>query len=86
MTKYEKLDVLILRMIGDRPQSFSEIWSHEIADECTRIAEDDTKARRLSAWRAVDADRVLDRRLQALRKAGKIRHTGMGWVRERSQA
>ncbi len=85
-SKYGKLDDLILSHIGGHAKSFSEIWGREVAAECTRIAEDDTKARGLSAGRAVDADRVLDRRLQALRKAGKIRHTSMGWVREGSQA
>lgn len=73
MTKYEKLDSLILNKIGSHPQSFSEIYVRDVADECKRVAE---------MGGISGGQRIFDRRLQALRKAGKIRHAGKGWVRE----
>lgn len=72
-TKYEKLDSLILNKIGGHPQTFSAICVRDVADECNRIAKEDGTR---------EAFRICDRRLQALRKAGKINHTGKGWVRE----
>jgi hypothetical protein len=76
MTKYEALDRLIMNQIGGHPQPFTIIYAKEaVYVECKRINDEDRKD-------AGDAFRVLDRRLQALRKAGKIRSTKKGWVRE----
>ncbi len=72
MTKYARLDDAILRAIGDTPLKFADIFDAQIWGECKRIADEDGK---------VQAFRVLDRRLQALRKLGVIKHvTGKGWI------
>ncbi|WP_176016621.1 hypothetical protein [Burkholderia sp. BCC0398] len=79
MTKYEKLDSLILAQIGDAPVSFTQLRGcRALMTECDRHAKEaGTKRSRYG----VDDWRVLDRRLQALRKAGHIKATGKGWVR-----
>lgn len=59
---YTKLDQLILAGLAKGPRPFSSLNAEDIEDE-TRV---------LVAGSDVDAFRVLDRRLQALRKAGKI--------------
>lgn len=69
--KYEQLDALLLRAIAPVPKRFSDIYMGKIAEECSRLAELETGKEPL---------RVMDRRLQALRKAGKIRSTSKGWV------
>ena len=71
--KYEKLDALILNSIGGHPKMFGEIYAHVVMMECERLEKSD---RSQSTPR-----RYLDRRLQALRKAGKIRSTTKGWIR-----
>ncbi|MDN7549120.1 hypothetical protein [Burkholderia cenocepacia] len=79
MTKYEKLDALILAEIGDEPRRFDNLRGC-----CVIMAECDRHAKEAGTKRSrygVDDWRVLDRRLQALRKAGKIKATGKGWVR-----
>ncbi|SAJ91472.1 hypothetical protein [Burkholderia multivorans] len=68
--KYEKLDELILREVGEKPISFNAIFA---------VAAIYTECRSFIAAR--EPFRVLDGRLQALRKAGKIRSTSKGWVR-----
>jgi hypothetical protein len=73
MTKYEKLDRLILNKIGGHPVRFSEIHVRDVAEECR-------------AHSVRDGFRVCDRRLQALRKAGKIVSTGKGWIRAKEPA
>ncbi|MCP6327293.1 hypothetical protein NL460_13985 [Klebsiella pneumoniae] len=72
MTKYELLDSKILNKIGGHPTPFSSLYVRDAAEECVRIAKDENKP---------EPFRILDRRLQALRKAGKIRSTSKGWVR-----
>lgn len=80
MTKYGKLDSLILSSIKAGRTQFNQIFAGAVQDECERIAKAEGTAR--SRW-GVDPFRVMDRRLQALRKAGKIRFIasgdGMGW-------
>lgn len=71
MSKYEKLDTAILAKIGNEPKRFFLINVRDVAEECERIAKEEG---------ARDAFRICDRRLQALRKAGKIRSTSKGWV------
>lgn len=71
MSKYENLDRAIMNKMGGHPQTFGAI---NVREECERIANAEPGK--------VDAFRVLDRRLQALRKAGKIKSTTKGWVRE----
>lgn len=76
MSKYQQLDEQILFYIGELPVTFMEIHFadgiHEgIHAECERFS-----------TKTGEGFRVLDRRLQALRKAGKIRAIpGKGWVR-----
>ncbi|AOY93794.1 hypothetical protein BKK79_20180 [Cupriavidus sp. USMAA2-4] len=79
-TKYEKLDALIIAAIVGSPIDFGSIYQRDVKKECERIADEENKARGLSRWHEIPGWRVLDRRLQAMRKAGKIRHTGKGWV------
>lgn len=75
MSKYENLDAAILRRIGTEPTSFEELYRFGscVRGYCTSIAESEGKE-------SDEAFRVLDRRLQALRKKGLIRSTGRGWV------
>ncbi|SVT93382.1 MULTISPECIES: hypothetical protein [Klebsiella] len=72
MTKYELLDSKIMSKIDVHPTPFSSLYVRDVAEECVRIAKDENKP---------EPFRILDRRLQALRKAGKIRSTSKGWVR-----
>lgn len=73
MEKYSKLDKFIIDEIGNSPVPFSLLFirDSDIANECEKIAHAEGK----------EPYRVLDRRLQALRKAGSIRSTTKGWVR-----
>ncbi|WP_262140696.1 hypothetical protein [Serratia ficaria] len=73
MSKYENLDAAILRRIDAEPTKFVELYSGCVRGYCTSIAGAEGKD-------SDDAFRVLDRRLQALRKKGKIRSTSRGWV------
>lgn len=77
MSKYAELDELILEKITvDTPTPFYKIHlsggvGSEIFLTCERMSTTGT-----------DGFRVLDRRLQALRKAGKIKSIpGKGWVK-----
>jgi len=75
MSKYAKLDNFILSKIGDRPMMFSAIFTNDVQQECRAIAEAEGK-------HVFDSFRILDRRIQALRKLGVIRNvTGKGWVK-----
>ncbi len=73
MSKYENLDAEILRRISAEPTPFGELYSGCVRGYCTSIAGAEGKE-------SDEAFRVLDRRLQALRKKGLIRSTGRGWV------
>lgn len=83
MTKYEKLDAMIVAQIDDTPRSFTYLRGcRALMAECERHAKEaGTKRSRYG----VDDWRVLDRRLQVLRKAGKIKATGKGWVRAEAE-
>lgn len=73
MSKYEKLDRLIMNKIGCHPTPFSKIFVRDVEEESKRIAEEDGSGYPF---------RFVDRRLQAMRKSGIIRNvTGKGWVR-----
>lgn len=73
MSKYAKLDSYILNKIGGQPAPFSKIFIRDVHTECCEIAKSEGKG---------DPYRILDRRLQALRKVGVIRNiTGKGWVK-----
>ncbi|AOJ10367.1 hypothetical protein [Burkholderia mayonis] len=81
-TKYEKLDALILSKIGVAPIKFASIHSGDIEDESNRIVSEQGPH---SLYGFTDPWRIVDRRLQSLRKAGKIRSTPKGWVRTAPQ-
>lgn len=75
---YTELDAAIFARIGDagRPMGFHAIFDCNSVDRLSRChaSTDDAKRSGKPAWRFVDA------RLQALRKAGKIKSTPAGWV------
>lgn len=72
MSKYEKLDRLILNKIGRHPTPFHRIYVRDVDEEAKRIAHEDGSAYPF---------RFVDRRLQSMRKRGIIRNvTGKGWV------
>ncbi|EOG9328785.1 TPA: hypothetical protein MIC13_22515 [Klebsiella pneumoniae] len=75
MTKYNELDSKILTKISGYPTPFSSLYVKDVAEECIRLATEENKP---------EPFRILDRRLQALRKAGVIRSTTKGWVRAKS--
>ncbi|MBR8135107.1 hypothetical protein [Burkholderia cenocepacia] len=78
LSKYHELDALILATIDDNPKRFNEIEAGSVRAESVRLAKEETLARTRGdpvAWR------IVDRRLQVLRKAGKICSTSTGWVR-----
>lgn len=71
--KYEKLDQMILNKIGGQPVPFREIYVRDVIEESERLARDENKP---------EPFRILDRRLQALRKKGIIKSiTGKGWIK-----
>lgn len=74
MTDYSKFDTALLAEITHSPQDFLSLtMTHRLADAAMSL---DAKDR---FGHPVELDRIFDRRLQALRKAGKIRHTGTKW-------
>jgi len=74
MSKYEKLDAAVLaRLSTYKPINFTPLFSKEIRTESFRLAE----------LEGAEGFRILDRRLQALRKSDKIlykRGSLGGWV------
>lgn len=74
MKDYSKFDAALLAAIGTKPQNFTEITTtRELAAMAAALATPDR-------WGYKNVDRVFDRRLQALRRAGKIRYAGTKWV------
>lgn len=71
MSQYDKLDSLIFQSIKAGSNSFILIFNRKrVIDEVKRI----------SSATGRDTDRIVDGRLQALRKRGVIVHvTGWGW-------
>jgi hypothetical protein len=62
-----------MKILGKEPVPFSLIMLPDVAGECSRLADEERNKPM--------PFRILDRRLQALRKAGKIQFvTGKGWV------
>lgn len=71
MAKYDELDALILNDIGAGPTPFHEFaYGMTMQSTCLPFAINSDET-----WR------VVDRRLQALRKKGLIASTGKGWVK-----
>ena len=75
--KYDKLDSILIASIGEVPKMFGAIHVGETAKECERIAANEGNDRTPFG---VSPFRICDRRLQYLRKAGKIKSTTKGWI------
>ncbi|WP_059866503.1 hypothetical protein [Burkholderia cepacia] len=78
MSKFHKLDALILASIDDIPKKFSAVNTGAVREESERLAREECRP---PTFGEVVGWRVVDRRLQAVRKTGKIRSTSKGWVR-----
>jgi hypothetical protein len=72
MSTYDKLDSLIVDSIRAGRRSFSLIFNSKLVSK---------EAERISDMLGRDSDRIVDSRLQALRKRGLIRYLSFsGWV------
>ena len=69
MNNYIELDEMILSKITEQPKSFSDIYFPDIYPKCKELCVSPQ-----------EPARVLDRRLQALRKKGLI-HFNRGWIK-----
>lgn len=75
---YEKLDHLIVEAIKGGASKFEAIHAGAVKDEAERLHSEDRKVRGPSAKPLF---RIIDSRLQALRKRGLIEHAkGRGWI------
>ncbi|MFA8393294.1 hypothetical protein ACEPUD_24575 [Burkholderia ubonensis] len=78
MSKYQKLDALIVASIDDTPKKFAAINTGAVREESERLAREECRP---TTFGDVVGWRIVDRRLQAVRKTGKIRSTSKGWLR-----
>ncbi|RQZ89933.1 hypothetical protein DF053_08800 [Burkholderia cepacia] len=78
MSKFQKLDALILASIDDNPKKFVAVNTGAVREESERLAREECRP---TTFGEVVGWRIVDRRLQAVRKTGKIRSTSKGWVR-----
>ncbi|MBR7972906.1 hypothetical protein KDX01_07220 [Burkholderia vietnamiensis] len=78
MSKFEKLDALIVGAIDESPKKFSSINTGAVRMESERLGREECRP---TTFGEVVGWRIVDRRLQALRKDGKIRSTTKGWIR-----
>jgi hypothetical protein len=69
---FKVLDEQILKRVGADPIKFVAIYGGAVQEECRRLQGKSSH---------IEAFRFCDRRLQALRKAGVIRYTRDGWVK-----
>lgn len=65
MSKFADFDAMVLEEVRQRPLNFTQLQKRDIMTAAKALGDQDY--------------RVLDRRLQALRKAGKIRFHGGMW-------
>ncbi|WP_137917119.1 hypothetical protein [Hydrogenophaga sp. 2FB] len=65
MSKFEDFDTMVLEEIRLRPRNFTQLQTKIIMDAAAPLG--------------AEGFRVLDRRLQAMRKTGKIRFQGGMW-------
>ncbi|MCA8160606.1 hypothetical protein [Burkholderia cepacia] len=77
MSKFQKLDALILASIDDTPKKFAAVNTGAVREESERLAREECRP---TTFGDVVSWRIVDRRLQAVRKTGKIRSTTKGWV------
>ena len=74
MSKYIELDQLILARIKVRPVTFMELSrNHKIEDLADRLSKVNSHGNKMG-WR------LIDRRLQSLRKAGLIKYRSKQWT------
>ncbi|MGN8184540.1 hypothetical protein PPH94_008345 [Burkholderia cepacia] len=78
MSKFQKLDALILASIDDTPKKFAAVNTGAVREESERLAREECRP---TTFGDVVSWRIVDRRLQSVRKTGKIRSTSKGWVR-----
>lgn len=78
MSKYQKLDALILASIDESPKKFAAVNAGAVREESERLAREECRP---TTFGEVVGWRIVDRRLQAVRKTGKIRSTSKGWVK-----
>ncbi|WP_175657945.1 hypothetical protein [Burkholderia vietnamiensis] len=78
MSKYERLDALIVASIDETPKKFAAVNTGAVREESERLAREECRP---TTFGEVVGWRIVDRRLQAVRKTGKIRSTSNGWVR-----
>lgn len=71
-TDYTELDALIVERIGQSPCNFTQLQAPHILSVATTLAIPDR-------WGVRTGWRVIDRRLQALRKANRIAYSGGEW-------
>ncbi|WP_176077465.1 hypothetical protein [Burkholderia dolosa] len=79
-SKYEKLDALILGALSGVPKRFGLIVCGKVYEEADRI----DRESHAGQWHRPGVGRVVDRRLQALKRAGKVQFVWGprgGWVR-----
>jgi hypothetical protein len=77
--KYEKLDALILGALSGVPKRFGLVAGGKVYEEADRLDREDH-----SNFSRIGADRYVDRRLQALKRAGNVKFVKGprgGWVR-----
>jgi hypothetical protein len=72
-SKFETLDTLVVQRVARCPCTFTELQESEIVAEAEPLALVDRLGVMAPAWR------VLDRRLQALRKKGRIESVKRKW-------
>ena len=78
MSQHDKLDYLIVEAIKSGASRFEIINAGDVQEEAVRLYSEDRKVRGPSAKPLF---RIIDSRLQALRKRGLIEHAkGRGWI------
>lgn len=84
MSAYDKIDLLIVEAVKGGSSKFDAINAGAVKDEAMRLHHEDWKVRGCSAKSVF---RIIDSRLQALRKSGLIVHRkGQGWVVSQKEA
>lgn len=75
---YTNLDDSICACLKSGPKTFTQLQFCDVQKEAKKIENEDKNKR--GTWSETSAYRFIDRRLQALRKAGKITYsTKSGW-------
>ncbi|MDU2771968.1 MAG: hypothetical protein E7C23_04525 [Klebsiella grimontii] len=74
MTKYANLDNAIMSKLSETPSPFNRLFVGDVGAECCEIVQEEGGKK--------EPFRILDRRLQTLRKLGVISYvTGKGWIK-----